>query len=672
VLPAQFPQLLVNGSEGIAVGMATRIPPHNLRSIIDACVLLIDDENVSLTRLANKVKAPDFPTGGRILNNSKELREIYETGRGTVRTQCTWETEKEGRKNYIIVTTIPYGVNKATIVEKIGALIAERKVPQLVDVRDESTDEVRVVLEMKKSGLEGPAMAYLLKHTPLQTSFHVNLTCLIPTPNGGPCRPERVNLRAMLWHWSRFRHETVRRRFEYDLQKLRERIHLLEGFAKVFDALDEAIRIIRASEGKRDAAEQLMFRFDLDDVQTEAVLELKLYKLAKMEIQAIMDELSNKRAEAALIEALLASDEALWDVVKEELLELRKLYGEPRRTLLGIDEDETVVYSEADYIVSENAYVIVTRDGWIKRQLSFTDLEKIRTREGDSIGWVARANSRSTISFFGSQGAAFVMRIADIPSTTGYGEPIQRHFNFADGERIAGVIVHDPRALPKEIASDEIPVDTQDDGDPIEPPPHAVAVTRKGRCVRFALTTHNEVSNKNGRRYMRPNGDDDAVVAVYQCDTTEHMSIASEEGRALCFPVTQVKYVRGAGKGVIAIKLKDGDRVLAFELTRQKFQGAIVRTPQGREETVRPSKFLGNRAARGSVVIKRGRFAHWEIPVMRYDLLHDTTEDEEPPEDGEDPGGGGGTSNGGSGSELSQPENQQQGLLLPFGSGGDA
>jgi DNA gyrase subunit A len=674
VLPAQFPQLLVNGAEGIAVGMATKIPPHNLRAVIDACLMLIEDPDISIKRLARKVKAPDFPTGGVILSDPAELSQIYETGSGSVRLQGTWTTEKHGRKNYVVVTSVPYGVNKGTLIEKIGGLIADRKVPQFVDVRDESTDEVRVVLELRKPQDALAGMAYIFKNTPLQINYHANLTCLVPVPGSDVPQPERANLRKMLWSWLIFRHQTVRRRFEFELAKLLERIHILEGFEIVFDAIDEAIRIIRGSEGKRDAAEQLMARFALDDLQTEAILELKLYKLAKLEILAIREELDEKRTEAARIEAILASDEELWSVVSQELSEIRKLYGESRRTEIGGDDViDTATFSEADYIVSEKTYVIVTRDGWIKRQQSFTDIEKIRTREGDSIGWIGRAITKSTITFFGDQGSAYVLRIDDLPSTTGYGEPVQRHFNFTDGERVVGVVINDERSLP-EISADLANPDATEEGEePTPPPPHCIAVTRKGRCIRFALASHSEVSTKNGRRYIRPAGNDDAVVAVYVTDTTEHMSIASEAGRALTFPVEEAKFIRGAGKGVIAIKLRDEDRVLAFELTTHKFHGALVRTPQGREETVRPSKFAGKRAARGTVVLKRGRFVEWTQPTLRYDLASTIVDDDDdPPEGDDDPSGSsdGGNSSGNEGSTYTSKK--QQGLPLPMGRGGDA
>jgi DNA gyrase subunit A len=444
----------------------------------------------------------------------------------------------------------------------------------------------------------------------------VNLTCLIPSERTSFPEPKRCDLREIIRAWLDFRYETVRRRFEYELEKLKERIHILEGFAIVFDALDEAIRIIRGSQGKRDASEQLMVRFTLDDVQADAILELRLYKLAQLEILAIREELEEKLAMAARIEAILASSEELWSNVREELLELRKLYGEKRRTQIGgVEESPVLSYSEDDYIVAEDAFVIVTRDGWIKRQGRFTELEKIRIRDGDQIGWIARASTRSTLSILTDRGVSYSLRIDDVPSTTGYGEPVQRQFNFSDGERVIGVIAHDPKALPE---IDPAIIAAADEENP--PPPHGLALTRKGRTIRFPLTAHSSPSNKNGRRFMRPDGDDDGVLAAYVSDGTETLSIASVQGRAICFPAEEVKIIRSSGKGVTGIKLRPGDQVLAFELTREKFKGASVTTSTGREEVVRPSKFAGKRGGRGRVVLKRGSFVSWEQPVTRYDL----------------------------------------------------
>src|SRR5690606_28902981 len=302
VLPAKFPNLLVNGSSGIAVGMATNIPPHNLKEVTDALVHLIDHPSAEIDDLVQFVKGPDFPTAGRILNTPEELLQIYREGQGTV--EIRGEYELEG-KTKIIVKSIPYSVTKADLVEKIAEHIAQENVPQLSDVRDESTDEVRVVLELKRGADADAAMAYLFKHTPLQTRFHVNLTCLVPTENPQVSAPQRVNLLAILRHFLAFRMEVVVRRLEHELAQLEKRIHILRGFEKIFDALDEAIKIIRSSNDKADAAQRLMHRFGLDDEQADAVLEIKLYRLAKMEIEAIRKELKEKLARAREIRELL-------------------------------------------------------------------------------------------------------------------------------------------------------------------------------------------------------------------------------------------------------------------------------------------------------------------------------------------------------------------------------
>jgi DNA gyrase subunit A len=624
VLPAQFPQLLVNGSEGIAVGMATRIPPHNLREVIDAAVVLLDNPDASVAEMTRKLKGPDFPTGGIILNDREELQEIYETGSGPVKLQGSWRMEKDGRRWLIIVDSIPYGVNKGTLVEKIGALIAERKLPLLSDVRDESTDEVRVVLELnlKRGGdpdaSAAAAMAYLFRHTPLQVTYPVNLTCLVPTDNPEVCAPVRANLQEILRYWLDFRRDTVRRRFEFELQKLRSRIHILEALAKIFDVLDEIIAMIRKSEGRRDAHEQLIERFNFSDEQADAILELKLYRLAKLEINAVLEELEEKRADAERIESILSSAQNLWAVVRQELLEIRRIYGEKRRTAIGTAEE--VEYKESAYIIAEDAYLITTRDGWIKRQSSFTDVSKIRIREGDAVTAIGLANTKQTVCFFTDLGGAYVMRLDDVPATTGYGEPIQKHFQFSDGEKIVGVALHDPRSLPP----------TPEDGAVEDPaPPYGIGITYGGRIMRFPLSVHVEPSQKKGRRFARLEGRD-TVMAVYICNGTETVSLATKQGRALCFPVSEVSALKGAGKGVTAIKLEANDTIHAFGLTTELMGGVTVTTPQGRDEVVRPNKFLGSRAIKGKSIIKRGGFKPWERPMIRYDLqfnAEDSTED---------------------------------------------
>jgi DNA gyrase subunit A len=602
VLPSQVPHLLINGSEGIAVGMATKIPPHNPGEVIDAAIAMIDKPKITIEELMEHMPAPDFPTGGRILNGVDELRAIYETGQGSIRVQATWEEEKEGRRKQVILTSIPYSQNKAKLIERIGDEVRQRNLPQVVDVRDESTEDVRVVLELKQGASAEAVMAYLFRRTPLQSNWSVNLTALVPSGKENVCAPRRLNLQEILRYWLDFRLETIRRRYTFDLQQLKARIHILEGFKIVFDRLDEAIKLIRESEGKRDAHEKLMEAFGLSDAQTDAILELRLYRLAKLEIQTIVDELNEKRGEASKIEKLLSSERRLWTRVKSELGELRKLYGGTRRTVLG-KQDVELAFDEDAYIVAEEAYVVVTRGKWIKRQSSFSSLDKIRVKEDDEIGWLLKANTRSTITFLGSQGSAYTMRVDDIQPTTGYGEPASRRYAFADGEQIVGVLSHDPRHARA--------VDSEPSGSNDRRATHGVALTRSGRSFRFPLASHSDVSTRNGRKYARLNPGD-SVFTVVASSGDEQLCIASKCGRAHTFPVDTLPELQAAGKGVTGIKLRDNDHVFAAALTRQPGGGPKIETEMGREETIRPRKFEGKRGGRGKVLLKRGVLVSWE------------------------------------------------------------
>src|SRR5579863_4156755 len=323
VLPARMPNLLINGATGIAVGMATNVPPHNLGEVCTALVKLLDNEDIGNAQLCRYIKGPDFPTGGQILNSPEELKQIYKTGSGSIRLRGTWDQGPDTRSTKTIhIESIPYTVNKAQLVERIAEVVISRKLPPLLDVKDLSTEDVRIALELKKDADEKMVMAYLFKHTPLQINFAVNLTCLVPTENAEVGRPERLDLKTILRHFLHFRLEVVSKRLEHELQTLRKRIHLLDGFEKVFDALDEIIRIIRKSDGKPDAADKIMKRFELDADQTDAILELKIYRLARLEILIIRKELEEKRKRARQIGTLLKDEDSRWKMVRTELEEI--------------------------------------------------------------------------------------------------------------------------------------------------------------------------------------------------------------------------------------------------------------------------------------------------------------------------------------------------------------
>jgi DNA gyrase subunit A len=609
VLPARIPNLLVNGTTGIAVGMATNIPPHNLTEVCTALVKLLDNEDISNAQLCRYVKGPDFPTGGQILNSADELKEIYRTGSGSIRLRGTWDIGPETRSTKTIyVESIPYTVNKAQLVERIADIVIERKLPQLLDVKDLSTEDVRIALEMKKDADEKMVMAYLSKHTPLQINFAVNLTCLIPVEqNPEVGRPERLDLKQILWHFLHFRLEVVTRRLEHELAALNKRIHLLAGFEKVFDALDEIIKIIRKSDGKADAAQTIMKRFDLDAEQTDAILELKIYRLARLEILIIRQELSDKRKRAKEINALLRDEPARWRLVRSELEDVQTKYGDKRRTVIASDSGEPE-YSADDFIVDEDTVVIVSRDGWVKRQKEVKDLSSTRLREGDQVLAAFAGSTRATCVFFSNFGVAYTCRFVDVPASTGYGEPIQRLFKLKDGERVIAAMSLDPRA-----AGDVTP---KREGEPA--PVHALAVTSDGYALRFGVEPLVEVSTRSGRRFARP-AEGSEVVGVARVTGSETVIAATAQARGLLCPVSEINYLAGPGKGVILIKLaSDDDRVLGFIASSGDRDLLTVETTRGGEQTISTAKYEATgRGGKGRELLQRGGFARilWPLPT---------------------------------------------------------
>jgi DNA gyrase subunit A len=600
VLPARLPNLLVNGATGIAVGMATNVPPHHLGEVCVALIKLLDNPDLSSVQLCRYVKGPDFPTGGQILNSADELKEIYKTGSGTIRLRATWETGAVSRSGRtVLITSIPYATNKAALVERIADVVLSRKLPPLIDVKDVSTDDVRIELEMKGDADPKLVMAYLFKNTPLQTNVFVNLTCLIPTENEEVGRPERLDLKAMLWHFLHFRLEVVTRRLEHELEALKKRIHILEGFEKVFDALDEIIRIIRKSEGKADAAEKIIKRFELDAGQTDAILELKLYRLARLEILVIQNELAEKRKRARQIGGLLRDEGSRWKLVREEIEEIQTTYGknDKRRTI--IEADEAVEFTADDFIVEEDNVVIVSRDGWVKRQKEVRDLATTRLREGDSVLAVLPGSTRASVVFFSNFGAAYTARIIDVPASTGYGEPVQKLFKLRDGERIIAAFSLDPR-----VAGN---IATKKEGVP--PPVHALAVTSDGYSLRFSFEPFVEPSTRAGRRYARPS-DGVEVVGVAKISGSEILIAATHDARALLCRADEVNYLSGPGKGVILIKLQSKeDHVLGFIASTGDRDLMRVETSRGGEQTISTAKYeVTGRGGKGRELLQRGQF----------------------------------------------------------------
>ncbi len=603
VLPARLPHLLLNGATGIAVGMATNIPPHNLTELCNALAKLIDNPELKTYQLVGKsaIQGPDFPTGGQVLNTAEEIREIYKSGSGSIRMRCTYEKGEVRRSvKTLYITSIPYMVNKAALVEQIAQVVLGRKLQLLLDVKDISTDDVRIQLDLRKDADEEKVLAYLYKHTSLQTNFAVNMTCLLPTENPELGRPQRCDLREILQHFLKFRLEVVTRRLEHELAALQKRLHILEGFALVFDALDEIIAIIRKSEGKADAAKKIMAKFkQLDTEQTDAILELKLYRLARLEIQLITDELKEKKKRAMQIKKLLRDEAGRWKIVRSEIEDIQKAYGkdDKRRTIIEAPEDEPE-YAAEDFIIDEDNHVLITTDGWIKRQREIRDPATTRLREGDSVMTVFAGSTRATCVFFSNFGVAYSCRIIDIPATTGHGNPIQKLFKLKDGERIVGAMSLDPRVVGN----------IGEEHEEYSPESHAIAVATDGNALRFGLEPFAEPSTRAGRRYARPVKGNE-IVGVANIHGTEAIIAATRKARAIICRAEDVNYLAGPGKGVKLISLAKDDRVLGFKASCGDRDLLRVRTSRGAEQTISTAKYkVTGRGGKGWEVMKTGRF----------------------------------------------------------------
>ncbi|MEX0703240.1 MAG: DNA topoisomerase (ATP-hydrolyzing) [Planctomycetales bacterium] len=563
VLPARFPNLLVNGTQGIAVGMATNIPPHNLREVVAACIHLIRHPDATVPQLMKHLRGPDFPLGGRIVTDRRTITQAYKDGRGAIKVRADWKLDRERRGQgenaaRIIITSVPYGVSTGPLQQELGAIAGGRKLPQLLGVGDETDDQhgLRLVLEIKPGADPDAVMAYLFKHSQLEQNFNLNLTCLVPDERGNLV-PARLPLEAILKHFLDFRFATIKRRFEYQLEVVERRIHVLEGFEIVFQGLDKALAIIRKSQGKEDAAAKLMAEFPLDPEQTNAVLDMQLYKISSLEIDRIRAELREKRKEAERIRAILASNKQLWKVVQEELQETAAQFGDDRRTSIG-SSDEIAEYDPQAYIVRENTNVVVTRDGWIKRVGRLTSVEGTRTREGDEVLDVVPGNTLDHVVFFASHGVAYTLAMQHVPPSTGYGEPLSKHVRLDDGVSIIAALSTDPRFTPPDQKVRKEPTLA----------PHLLVATAQGQVMRLPLSGFRTPSTRAGRKFCRLRKGD-RVVFIELVRDAETMFLATKKARVLHCPIAEVPVLAAAGKGVRGIKLEAGDEVLcAMQLAR--------------------------------------------------------------------------------------------------------
>ena len=480
-------------------------------------VALLADESISETKLLAYIKGPDFPTGCAILNSKAELKQVYREGRGAIRMRGDYVLESSSRgKRRAVITSVPYGIDKSSLVEKIADLIIAKRVPQLVDVRDESTDEVRIVLELAPKADADKAMAYLYKHTSLQTNFNVNLTALVPTSNPFSGRPVPLSLQAMLGHFVDFRVQVTRRKLTYEKGKLEERIHLLDGLILVLDSIEEVIKIVRKSSGRADAAKALQKRFMLSEVQAFFIVDLRIYQLSKTSMDEVLAELKTKKKRVKEIKSILASPKAVRDLIASDLKRISDTYGDARRCKI-VSNFEEVQVDEEEYISHEDVYVIVTRDAWMKRIRQTNDPNTTRIREGDSLFFAEAASTRQSLAIFTNKGNVFVLRVHDLNATTGFGEPVQKVFRFSDGEQITSCMI----------------LDEQDDSSDSE----VALISARGYGFRLSLETLG-VTKRNGKKVMRVASGDE-LIRVFRVQE-ELIFMVTQQGFGLCFPVEEV------------------------------------------------------------------------------------------------------------------------------------
>ncbi len=607
VLPSRIPNLLINGATGIAVGMATSIPPHNLKDTVRALIELSKDPGLTVSKLAGFIKGPDFPTGCNILNTQRELVETYETGRGSVRMRGEWEVEEQGRgKKSIVVTSIPYAVNKSTLVERIAGLIVDRKLPQLVDVRDESTGEVRVVLELATGADPEVAMAYLFKNTPLESNFAVNLTALVPSESGSP-RPELLSLKDCLRHFLEFRADVTHKRLEFERRQLLERIHILEGLVLIYDALDEALKIVRKSEGRSDAADKLRTRFKLSEIQAFSVVDMRIYQLSRTNIEEIRSELSAKEKRTKEIEKILKSRSTIEGIVREELEAIAEKYGDKRRSKL-IKDNVDIEFDETQYVVQEDVHAVVTTDGWVKRIRRTNDLSSTRMREGDALLAAHALTTLDSIALLTDQGSLFVLKVSDLPASSGYGTPIQKLLKFKDGERIVASFGMQAGDSKTAAAQGELPLSGAGapamgdrrlkDGDTL------VLVGSQG--TGFALTmTEISQTKRIGRRVMKLREGERMAAAE---PLAPIVVFVTRDGSGLAVPRDEIPVRDSAAVGVALMGVRDDDALVACcGAQSTKMKGTLMlELKSGKTKDVPLSEVTkGHRALKGTKVYSR-------------------------------------------------------------------
>lgn len=550
VLPTKIPNLLVNGASGIAVGMATNMAPHNLSEAVDAITAYIDDREISIDDLMKQIIAPDFPTGG-IIYGYEGVRDAFHTGRGRVVLRAKVNFEEVHNRNAIIVTEIPYQVNKAEMIARTSELVKDDKIPGIYEIRDESDRRgMRIVYELRNDAIPNVVLNLLYKYTSLQTSFSVNNIALV---NG---RPEQLNLKDLIHHFVEHRHVVIVRRTEFELRKAKERAHILEGFMKVIatqDSLDTAIRIIRHSATPQEAKEGLMEEFELSDIQAQAILDLRLARLTGMELDKIRAEYEEIMALINDLEDILSNEARRYQIIKEELQEVKEKYGDERRTEIDYSGGDMSI---EDFIPNENVVVTISHAGYIKR----TSLSEYRvqsrggvgnkaatTRDEDFLEYIVSATNHQYMLFFTEKGKCYWLRVFEIPegSRTAKGRAIQNLINIESDDKVKAYIRTND-------LKDEDYINQM----------YLVMITKNGTVKKTSLEAYSR-PRTNGINAIEIR-EDDQLLGARLTNGESQIMIATKKGKCIRFPEEKARAVGRGSIGVRGISLEEKDEVIGM------------------------------------------------------------------------------------------------------------
>lgn len=570
VLPGKLPNLLLNGTLGIAVGMATDIPPHNLTEIADAINAIIENPDITLDELSDIVQGPDFPTGG-IIYDRTAIKNAYATGKGSIvmRGRTEIEETKTGAHR-ILITEIPYRVNKATMLQRIADLVRDKKLEGIKDVRDESDkDGVRVVIDLKREGLPNKILNQLFSYTQLQETFHMNTLALVDG-----IEPQVLNIKSILEYYIEHRQTVVRRRTEFELKKAKEREHILEGLKTALDHIDEVIKIIRGSDDRYDAQAKLIKKFKLTEIQTNAILDMRLQTLAGLERKKIEDELAEKKKLIAELESILSSKKKILGIIKTEVTELRDKFGDERRTQIV---PQAIGQFNAEDLIPENSVIIsITKSGYIKRQSPDTYRQQARggkgvigqtLKEEDIVDSVLSASSHDDIMFFTNKGRVLVTKAYELPesSRTSKGQALVNFLQLGSNEIATGVL-----ALPKKSEAKYI-----------------VMATRNGLIKKVDREDFTKV-RKSGIIAISLKGDDE-LRWVKPSSGSDEIMLSTEDGQAIRFKETDIRAMGRAASGVTGMRLKKGDHIISMDIITKDMEG------QNREVLVVTEHGLGKK-----------------------------------------------------------------------------